>query len=79
MTEITFQGRQAARLENEFLRVTVLQEGGHIAEVFDKRAGRQSTLDPALDFDGAITIRPPETRQYGTGSGGQTAGRDYGT
>ncbi len=32
-------GRQASRLENEILRVTVLHGGGHIAEVFDKRAG----------------------------------------
>ena len=39
MTAISFMGRQAARLENEILRVTVLKEGGHIAEVFDKRAG----------------------------------------
>ncbi len=39
MTETTFKGRQSASLENDFLRVTVLKEGGHIAEVFDKRAG----------------------------------------
>jgi hypothetical protein len=39
MTAISFMGRQAARLENEILRVTVLHGGGHIAEVFDKRAG----------------------------------------
>jgi hypothetical protein len=39
LTEVTFQGRRAARLENDFLRVTVLEEGGHIAEIFDKRAG----------------------------------------
>lgn len=39
MTAFRFMGRQATRLENEILRVTVLHEGGHIAEVFDKRAG----------------------------------------
>ena len=38
-TAIGFMGRQASRLENEILRVTVLHGGGHIAEVFDKRAG----------------------------------------
>jgi hypothetical protein len=38
-TGAIFKGRQAVRLENEDLRVTVLKEGGHIAEVFDKRAG----------------------------------------
>ncbi len=39
MTEATFHGRKAVRLENDILRVTVLEEGGHIAEVFDKRVG----------------------------------------
>jgi hypothetical protein len=34
-----FRGRQAASIENEHLRVTVLREGGHIAEIFAKRAG----------------------------------------
>jgi len=33
-----FHGRRAARVENDDLRVTILEEGGHIAEVFDKRA-----------------------------------------
>lgn len=33
-----YRGRRAAVLENEALRLTVLQEGGHIAELFDKRA-----------------------------------------
>jgi hypothetical protein len=39
MGELTFYGRRAVQIENELLRVTVLKEGGHIAEVFDKRAG----------------------------------------
>jgi hypothetical protein len=34
-----FHGRRAAAIENEHVRVTVLEGGGHIAEVFDKRAG----------------------------------------
>jgi hypothetical protein len=38
LTRVTFHGRRAAQLENEYLRITVLEEGGHIAEVFDKRA-----------------------------------------
>jgi len=33
-----FMGRRAVSIENADLRVTVLEEGGHIAEVFDKRA-----------------------------------------
>jgi len=38
VTGTLFNGRRAARIENDELRVTVLKEGGHIAEVFDKRA-----------------------------------------
>jgi hypothetical protein len=34
-----FKGRRAAAIENAHLRVTVLEEGGHIAEIFDKQAG----------------------------------------
>src|SRR5262249_14163059 len=39
MTNVTYRGRRAASIENDDLRVTVLEEGGHIAEIFDKRAG----------------------------------------
>jgi len=39
MTRLLFRNRKAVQIENDFLRVTVLKEGGHIAEVFDKRAG----------------------------------------
>ena len=39
MAETTYRGRRAAFVENEFLRVTVLQEGGHIAEIFSKESG----------------------------------------
>jgi hypothetical protein len=37
--QTTYRGRHAASIENEHLRVTVLRGGGHVAEVFDKRAG----------------------------------------
>jgi hypothetical protein len=35
----TYRNRGAAAIENDSLRVTVLEEGGHIAEIFDKHAG----------------------------------------
>lgn len=35
----TYRGRRATSIENDRLRVTVLLEGGHIAEVFDRTAG----------------------------------------
>src|SRR6266849_5753424 len=34
-----YRNRRAATIENAALRVTVLEEGGHIAEVFDKATG----------------------------------------
>ena len=39
MSAATFQGRRAAAIENDTLRVTLLQEGRHIAEIFDKETG----------------------------------------
>jgi hypothetical protein len=38
LNQVQFHGRRAAQLENDLLRVTLLEEGGHLAEVFDKRA-----------------------------------------
>jgi len=55
-----YRGRHAATIENDHLRVTVVVEGGHIAEVFDKATGvnplwtppwvsiEPSAYDPAL-------------------------------
>ena len=34
-----YRGRRATAIENRYLRVTVLHEGGHIAEVLDKETG----------------------------------------
>jgi hypothetical protein len=39
MIETLFHGRRAASIENDRLRVTVLAEGGHIAEIFHKQSG----------------------------------------
>jgi hypothetical protein len=65
----TYRCRRAATIENESLRVTVLVEGGHIAEVFDRETGvnplwtppwpsiEPSAFDPSLHGD-----------TYGTGA-----------
>ncbi len=39
MPATIFKGRHAVAIENDHLRVTLLREGGHIAEIFDKQAG----------------------------------------
>jgi hypothetical protein len=35
----SYRGRRAATIENDVLRVTVLEEGGHVAEIADKASG----------------------------------------
>ena len=39
MTETLFHGRLAFQVENDLIRLTVLAEGGHIAEILDKSTG----------------------------------------
>jgi len=51
----TFQGRKAWRIESEFLRVTILECGGHVAEIVCKSAGEINPLwtqdRPTIDSD----------------------------
>jgi len=63
-----FRGRRAAAIENDRLRVTVLEGGGHIAEILDKRTGISPLWIP--DWD---TIEPGDYHrerhpQYGGGA-----------
>src|SRR5437762_1143432 len=37
--DVRYHDRRAARIENDAVRVTVLREGGHIAEILDKATG----------------------------------------
>ncbi len=39
MSENGYRGRRASSIENEAVRVTVLHEGGHIAEILHKPTG----------------------------------------
>src|SRR6266436_3502363 len=39
MPDANFRGRRASSIENDRLRLTVLHEGGHIAEILDKATG----------------------------------------
>lgn len=39
MPETNYRQRHAVQLENEYVRITVLVEGGHIAEILDKASG----------------------------------------
>jgi hypothetical protein len=62
MTDTRYRGRRAAFLENSHLRVTVLQEGGHIAEIYDKAAGVNPLWTPPWP-----TIEPSAYDRLSTG------------
>ena len=68
MTGINFRGRQAASLENDLLRVTVLKGGGHIAEVFDKRAGVSPLWIPHWTSIEPSAFGHQHAGQFGTGT-----------
>jgi hypothetical protein len=67
MAETSYQGRRAVSVENEYVRVTVLPGGGHIAEVYEKSAGVNPLWIPPWK-----SIEPAEfdrfnPRDYGDG------------
>jgi hypothetical protein len=64
---LTYRGRRAASIENERLRVTVLVEGGHIAEVFDKQAGVNPLWTPPWPSLEPSRFEPAHGAVYGTG------------
>ncbi len=39
MPDVLYRGRKAVQLENDHIRLTVLVEGGHVAEIFHKASG----------------------------------------
>jgi hypothetical protein len=67
VTSVVFKGRRAAQIENDFLRVTVLEEGGHIAEVFDKRAGVSPLWIPHWPSVEPSAFCADQYGQFGTG------------
>jgi hypothetical protein len=66
--ERSYRGRRAAAIENETLRVTVLAEGGHIAEVFDKQSGVNPLWTPPWPSIEPSAYDPADHRDtYGSG------------
>jgi hypothetical protein len=61
----TYRGRQAASIENDDLRVTVLKGGGHLAEVFDKRAGVNPLWTPPWESVEPSQYDPRRHPEYG--------------
>jgi hypothetical protein len=68
MPKTIFKGREAVTIENENLRVTVLVEGGHIAEVLEKRSGVSSLWVPHWASIEPSLYAPEQHPQFGSGS-----------
>ena len=68
MTTDRYRGRRAATIENAQLRVTVLEEGGHIAEIFDKASGVNPLWAPPWPTIEPSALEPADAATYGGGS-----------
>jgi hypothetical protein len=62
-----YRGRRAAAIENQHLRVTVLQEGGHIAEILDKDTGINPLWTPPWPSIEPSAFGPAAFADYGSG------------
>jgi hypothetical protein len=63
---VSYRGRRAVTIENDHLRVTVLVEGGHIAEVHDKTAGVNPLWTPPWPSMDPSTFDRARHDRYGT-------------
>jgi hypothetical protein len=61
----TYHGRRAAAIENQYLRLTVLQEGGHIAEILDKGTGINPLWTPPWRTSEPSAYGPDVYGEYG--------------
>ena len=66
MRTLTYRGRRAAAIENGDLRVTVLWEGGHIAEIHDKAAGVNPLWTPPWPSIEHSSYDPEQHAVYGS-------------
>lgn len=63
-----FRGRRATSIENDALRVTVLHEGGHIAEILDKPTGVSPLWIPHWPSIEPSSYDPHRHPEYGGGA-----------
>ena len=66
--DVRYRNRRAARLENDALRVTVVREGGHIAEIFDKAHATNPLWTPRWPSLEPSSHSRDAQPQFGTGS-----------
>jgi Domain of unknown function (DUF4432) len=65
MPEIRYRDRRAVSIGNELLRVTVLVEGGHIAEIADKSTGVNPLWTPPWPSIEPSAFDPAKYTEYG--------------
>jgi hypothetical protein len=65
MLKHMYRGRRAVSIENSHLRVTVLEEGGHIAEIFDKRTSVNPLWTPGWPSIEPSRYDAVKHREYG--------------
>jgi hypothetical protein len=68
MATARYRGRRAAILEDDHLRVTVLEGGGHLAEVFHKPAGVNPLWTPPWPSIEPAAYDPEHHPAYGDGA-----------
>lgn len=68
MPETEYRGRRAAVIENRDVRVTVLQEGGHIAGIFGKAGGVNPLWTPPWPSIEPSEYDPSRHPEYGGNS-----------
>jgi hypothetical protein len=67
MTKTTYHSRRAAAIENSQVRVTVLEEGGHIAEILHKASGINPLWTPPWQSIEPSTYSPGAHPEFGSG------------
>lgn len=67
LTRRPYRGRRAGSIENADLRISVLEEGGHIAEILDKASGVNPLWSPRWPSIEPSTYDPSVHRDYGGG------------
>lgn len=66
MTDVTYRNRRAVQIENDRVRVTVLREGGHIAEILDKATGVNPLWTPPWPSIEPSTYDRAKHPEYGS-------------
>jgi hypothetical protein len=68
MPQVTYRNRRAFSIENGDVRVTVLAEGGHVAEIFHKASGVNPLWTPPWPSIEPSSYSPAKHPEYGGNS-----------